>query len=437
MAAARKDRAQPGPIRLGEDVPLAGFSPSSADGLGSADGFGDPIKAVSDLIAVAISGCGADAYVLHAYFEEALASFDPVTVAQVHGAILDRPEPVIRHLAAYWCLDPRPAVRSRAIDALNAWSAAGMLTEDDGARLGLLRGWLPADDAARLPARKKYKAIRTRLFAIERVFASLPDGAGAQTIMIPGRRGRDPVLLCILIKEGPGVADAYEVAFETPAEQVEALRWTHDQLELYPVSLETVLDLMARALADGLENGQSPSHGLLDVLVALGLDAFAPQPATAADRLAHIDRENALEALSKQKIGRLINASALWPTLYVMVMSWAEDIREIPEAGRAGPGGPVPRSVVGRFVDGRRERWARLAAQSAAVLKDAAASEDFCGPWDWLEMAAVGRALLENRPLRKIPIMQKIIDETLGEGDEAPLADDLTALLETISARMG
>ncbi len=395
----------------------------------------DPLKAIFGLVETMIAQANGDAYVLNAVLSEGFAPLGPSAASAIQSMILGRTGPVIRHLAAYWCLDEEPGLRAEAAKAFRRWEGEGLLTGADAARLAFLRQWVPCEDAAMLAdpsaAGGALQTEGAATLVVEQAFASLPDGAGAQTMVVAGRRDDQPVSLCILIKEAEGIADAYEVVFDGASEQTEALQWTDDQLELFPVPMDTVLDLMGRALNDGLSANTLPAPGLLDVLLALGLTDFVPRPASAAERLAHLDAKGALAGLSKQKIGRLITSSESWPQMYQMVCHWGEAPEEIKPEGASQSAG-LCEANVWRYLEERRERWARLAAQGACVLKGALEGAEIGGPRAWQEMAAVSQALLDGRPLKKIPIMEWVVDGTLEMAEVA--ADqpaDLTAFFGT------
>jgi len=357
---------------------------------------------------------------LHAGLVDLLAAFPAPMRAVAVAAICERPEGNVARLGAYWLLDRAAEVRAAAAGVALARARDGRLEDTERARLMAVRKWLPADEARGLVDQALREAMRRGADAaarppawrLHRLVASLPDGTGAQHVAVAAQAGGRRATALALVKPGHGVKDAFVMPANSAAEQRRLVGEVAAQTGAVEVDAAFARGLLARALGDGEAAGVLPAPGLVDVAEILGGDDLAPAPPDTERLLADLDPDGTLAALSPQKRGRLVNASADWPERYPMIESWFEDsgaVREILDA----PGPPQRRrAALKRHLDDRRAWWAAIIARAAATVKAG-------GPeaGDWTTFWATARALEEGREIDQTPIMRAVVDRTLDAAD--------------------
>jgi len=170
---------------------------------------------------------------------------------------------------------------------------------------------------------------------------------------------------------------------------------------------------LAMALADGLAAGQPPAAGLIEVAELCGLDKLRPEAVTTEALIAALPVTDRIRGLSAQARGKLINASEGWWDRHEIVQSWFEESDHAHEVleGRHSP--RALDSALWRWLETRRDFWARLVARAADVLT--AADHP-----DANSFTATAVALLEGRDLKRIPVMADVHDQTI----EAWVFDD-------------
>ena len=250
------------------------------------------------------------------------------------------------------------------------------------------------------------------------MLATVPDGAGAQSFVIAAQRDGRRGVAMLLLKQDFGVKDAYVIPCSSATEQRRMLARIAEEVDVLAVTPEALEPALAAALAEGHALGEPPAHGLVDVAEICGIRDLRPVRMQVKDWIAHLDPEGEFSRLSPQKLGRLINASADWPGDYALMESWFEDsaaVREVlinaitPRSREAG---------LWRHLETRREWWARLIAKTAAMLKAGTKAGTDETEDGWKSFAATAQALVEGRPLRKVPIMTSIVVESLDSADD-------------------
>jgi hypothetical protein len=154
-----------------------------------------------------------------------------------------------------------------------------------------------------------------------------------------------------------------------------------------------------------------------------GADALVPKPADAEAILAAIGATEKLGRLSPAQLTALIDASADWVEHFDQSDAWFEDTGPLRAAIGRARSDKGRETAVWKQLETRRDWWARQFAVCAATLKAETKPE----PQRWLSFAAVAQALLDQRPLKRTPIMVEIMEMTLEafharEGDSAPFS---------------
>jgi hypothetical protein len=361
-----------------------------------------------------IAQSGGDAIGLHA----ALTETFPAMPAEMREAVIawsiERPEPIHVKLACFWLLDLNAGIRLAAARALADRASQEGLAAEFAAKLVILRSWMP-DDAARAMVDQAMKIAMRSGFAtgqavkpwtIRNVVATLPDGGGAQSIMIALQSGGSRKMAMLLLKQGHGVKDAYSMPCASATEQRALIERVVGEIGGVTVPLPWLERALSMALADGLAANLSPAPGLLDIAENCGFTALRPEPVTTEALIAGLPGATRIAGLSAQARGKLINASEDWWDHHEIVRSWFEDSDHAHEALE---GKRSPRSVdsaLWKWLETRREFWARLIARGAEVL--AAADHP-----DRDSFIATAMALREGRDLKKIPVMADVHDQTI------------------------
>ena len=358
---------------------------------------------------------GDDAFAMHTALAETFPAMPSGMREHVVAFAVTRPDPLHARLGAYWLLDPEPALRQAAA----AGFARRQLTAETIATLTQLRSWMP-EDAARAALDQALRTARrqgdghaapepksgTGAWAVESILATLPDGGGAQSFGIALKSGRKRSAAMVLLKQGQGVKDAYVLPCRSAAEQKQLMAQLAEETGALPVPQAA----LSEALAVALGERRPPAPGLIDVAALCGLTTLRPAP-TATEDL--IDRAP-LDALTAQKRGRLVGESRDWWNRHAILQSWfedsdaAQDLLSQPKSPRA------LESALWKWLETRRDWWARLIARGAATLSAA-------GHPDADSFTATAAALLDGRELKKIPVMEDIHEQTI----EASLFDDL------------
>ncbi|PQO22037.1 hypothetical protein C2I36_15085, partial [Rhodobacteraceae bacterium WD3A24] len=253
------------------------------------------------------------------------------------------------------------------------------------------------------------------------MLATLPDGTGAQSIMIAAHRGSTRKVALLMLKPGFGVKDAFCVPAGSAAEQNELLEQMAGEVGALEVTPAFVAQAVEIALGDGVEQGLPPAPGLLEVAEVCSLDILTPQENDTEALMARADPEGHIKGLSKQAAGRLVNRSDDWAEHHPITDSWFEDDDEVDAALHEARSKRAQETAVWSVLETRRDKWARIIARSALTLQ--AASHP-----DADSFTATAQALLAGRALRKTPIMRDIVELTLdawhSRDAEAPAEDE-------------
>jgi hypothetical protein len=393
----------------------------SADDMEAADRVAAPQdRAAADamldgLFRELILRSGGDALGLHAALTETFPAMPTGMREAVIAWSVERPDPIHVKLACFWLLDPAEPIRLAAARALADRAAGDGISAELASRLVMLRSWMP-DDAARAAVDQAVKiAMRSGLAAgasvkpwtIHSIMATLPDGGGAQSVMVALQSGGDRKMAMLLLKQGYGVKDAYSMPCASATEQRALIQRIVGETGAVKVPLSWLEHALPMALADGHAAGLPPAPGLLEVVDLCGLAGLRPEPVSTEALISALPSAERISGLSVQARGKLINASEDWWDNHEIIQSWFE---ESDHAHEVLDGTRSPRAIdaaLWKWLETRRDFWARLTARGAAVL--AAASHP-----DADSFTATAMALRDGRDLKKIPVMADVHDQTIG-----------------------
>lgn len=424
-ALKAQDAAQPfAPalrLRLAQIYARAGLAPPhfamlTAEVMAEARPESEEMPDLGALIDPILKEIGDDPLQVHGALVELLAGLPSELAAMLISLTIARPGTVEARLGLYWLLDPEPERRLAAATVLLFRAEAGTMPPNLGALLPTLRKWLP-DDAARAALdgvirqqiRSGAKLAATDNTTIHRAAASLPDGAGAQSLIAAVQIGNRRAVAMGMLKQGYGVKDAFLIPCASATEQKSMLARIPDEIETFDVSPDVLAEMLSRSLGEGLSLDLMPAPGMLDLAELLGADALAPVAEDTAAILKSINAPEALADLPATRRTALIKASADWIGRFDQADSWFEDTGDLRAAiGRARTDSGRE-TAVWKHLAARRDWWAQHFAVSATVLKSASGVD----PALWLSFAAVAQALVDGRSLKRIPIMIDIMTMTL------------------------
>jgi yecA family protein len=243
--------------------------------------------------------------------------------------------------------------------------------------------------------------------------ASLPDGGGAQSIGIALQSGSQRKVAMLLLKQGQGVKDAYTITCRTARDQKLIVERMTEEVGALTVTPDYVRRAVSIALADGLAQGLPPVPGLIEVVHLCGFAGLRPEPKSTLDLIADLASTRALQALPPRQHGDLITASEEWWDRHETIESWFEDSDAAHSVLDKARSAKSAETALWKWLETRRDWWARILARSADVL-ETAHHTDAAG------FAACAMALLDGRDLKKIPVMLDVHEQTI----EAWVRDD-------------
>jgi len=333
-------------------------------------------------------------------------------------------DPRMIAVGRYFLLDPVAEMRDAAL------AGFGLLAEGanvDAALLSdliLIRNWVPDGEA--LDALIKTALRREpsggsvpQPWQLHRVMTSLPDGTGSQSILGVCSRGSTRAVAAAMIKEGHGIKDAYVIPCSSRGDQKTIVEQIEQAMTMHDVSPSYVAPAVGLALGDVLARGAVTTPGFLDVAPMFGIGDLTPQTGGHEALLAAVDPEGELEALSDNRRSRLIGKSRDWFSEHDISSSWfVSDATLMAALEEASTTASAKKIVVG-YLDKRRDHWANFFARSALILR-----HDRRAPPDaWMSFAVVAQALVAGREIKRIPVFEDILEQTLKVAAERAMED--------------
>ncbi len=362
---------------------------------------------------------------VHAALNELFAAMPMDLRADIVAAIAARSDEMASRLARYWLLDRAPNIRLAAAKGLLNQARTGRVAAEVAASLAMVRRWLPEepsratlDEAIKAVLRQGGAARPPNPWTVHRVLTSLPDGAGAQSIVAAVQRGKRRGVAMVLLKQGYGVKDAFIVDSATAAQQKQLLARITAEMDAFEVTPDFAAQALARALGDGAAHNAPIAPGAIDAAEVWG-EGLVPVDSDAAAILSAIGADAALAEASGKAREALVLESAHWTKAYALLDTWFEDTaqaRDICARSRSERG---REAGLWTYLETRRAWWARQIAIGAATLKERRGGD----PRLWLSLAATAQALIEGRALKKTPILTQIVQMTM-EADWARTQHD-------------
>jgi hypothetical protein len=443
--------------RAGLETPAALVVPVPRARPGAATGVPGRGKQASDdaameldaIIGRMVGEAGAEPLQLHSLLADMLAALSPPVRGFAVHRLASRGTATFDKLACYWLLDASAETRRSAAQALTDRARQGSLPPALVADLQRLIPWLPdirerdvlagigaradeivmpADEAgaggenapprdtgAKPGGKSSYKVSRkgkhdtraTATWRVEAVMISMPDGAGCQNLALSAQRGRERAIALCLLKRGHGVKDAFIIPCKSKAEQRRIIDEMDFAVPLLPVTPGFALQSLGRALADGIAAGALPSPGLLDVADLTG----TPVPMIVDTRalLAALGPATQQLLTSKAKIANLAGqqSETIWDD--ALFDSWFEQTEGLDNRLAGAATLKAATGVVWEALAERRLWWAEQLAISATVADASPALTPFASAC----MAAAAHSLLGSVSMRKLAVMEAVVQATL------------------------
>lgn len=358
---------------------------------------------------------GGFAYDLFNAIDTMLAAVPEEIQASLANHIATMDGPFFERCALFMLLSGSELVQEATIAGLFERLDGAALNAETMTLLPMIRGWFANGPIQAGLDELIKKARRTATPGqssstgpqIQEIIASITDGVGAQSIAVMLKQGSKTVLAMILIKAEYGIKDGFLI----PSESSEDAQYVVGQLRTETgaddISGDTLRALLEGALADGLENGCLPTPGFLDVIEACNLFDLRPQELGLQALLDLADPERKIQDASAQALGRWINDDAALGRMEPLTDSWFEDTEDTREIVATGHTARSIETKLWKFLETRRDVWARRFLQTAVMLRDGDRLRE-CKT-----LTASAHGLMNGRVLKRIPLMEDIMYTTI------------------------
>jgi len=169
---------------------------------------------------------------------------------------------------------------------------------------------------------------------------------------------------------------------------------------------------VADRLALGIEKGEAPPFGLLQVAEVIGGADWQPARMAFGETLAGLIAEVPKAMCEPAALALVLRNSNKLAGLEAVAQCWFEDDPQMRQAvdrasgrDRAKLATYLLQSVIAR----RRDRWAEIVLRTALWMREAPESADLC----WRELAIVAKALADGRDMTEIGLMRDIASRTI------------------------
>jgi hypothetical protein len=346
--------------------------------------------------------------------EEMLAGFVNHLVT-LDGAIFER-------CALYFILSGGTVVQEATLAGLSHRLEATGLQGDTMVFLPIIRGWLGAGSAQKgvdgLIKHARRRGCGGKIAfqgesKIREIVATITDGAGAQNIAILVEQGKQFFVAMLLTKDGYGIKDAFVIPCKSQEEAESTIMQPRLEGQGADISATTLEILLEAAIADGIRNNCPPAPGILDVMDTCDLFNLRPQALSLQGLLEFIDPERKIQDGTSQALGRWTNNDMALDFLEPLTDSWFEDNQETRKVIATAKTRRSAEIGIWKYLETRRDLWAKRFLQTAAMLKDADR------PREWQTLTASAYGLMNNRPLKRIPLMEDIVELTIDAAYDA------------------
>ena len=388
---------------------------SNADNFNPAD-TADLFGFVADLV----KQTGGDPFALHSVLGESSEGMPDEYRGVLAMTFLFSGEPAAVEASVGWLLDPVAAVRQALASGLGDAARKDKITPTMLRRMIAMRNWMPQDNRAALDAsiatarRKGVQPAQWDDVEVRQLVCTGVDGSGAIGILAHCRNKRKNVLGSIVLKLGIGVRDAWAQE-GVKTKEIEQAFFEASLMDQFALPIEFIRVAAGHFLALGHQTGSMPPFGLLRFLEAVGLSSVQPEPMSATSLLEMV-RDG--QAIAADRFETLLAGGSDLADEYAFLDSWFEVCDEVEAALTGSRGSRKKREalILERVLEPRREWWAQSAAWTAYILNLAGNDEG------WQEFYAAALAILQERPLREIPLLNLVAEQTVLASESRQIA---------------
>jgi hypothetical protein len=376
----------------------------------------DPAE-LDDLFADMVQAFGENEFDLY----EGMAEFSlpmPPEFREVMTAVLvSSPLEALRNTATLSLLDPSPEVRRSTCQALAGIASPSTLSPVSFRRMIAVRNWLPEgerhhlDSAIRRARRNGVECAPWPSNAKADIYASAVDGAGAQSVVAITKNGRKHRILNLLVKQDIGVADTWCLRDQSKTDVASFMTNIRSSIFVLSVVPDLVETIVRHNLAVGAANESTPPVEMIDFVESLGLANTQPRLMTVEDLLALMEPDVKPALLEPEAVEDSLRVSGNWPYILPFGESWFEDdpdVRALLNKNRRRKRSAQINLIIDEILESRRTKWAERFSWMALWAKHESQRR---GPWH--EFLLLAREIQRGRPLRSIPIMRVIGQQTL------------------------
>ena len=370
----------------------------------------DPSAACADIA----EKCNHDPFLVQESFFASGGFSAAALTADFFQVLLSAPQPAIKEGAALEVLDPAPGTRKAAAEALGRTS--GAITPSTLRRLIAIRRWLA--EAERPPIDRVIRAARlagvecaqwTPAAAKVELYASAPDGAGAQTaIAIAGNKNAHR-LFALLFKLDTGVSSVLTSDPQSLAEIKQMLQEHAHGIYLVQVSQTYLDEMVGYYLRRNLEHATPPPAQLLAVAEVLQASHWQPAQPGWREMLPELMAEVRGDLLTPNSVRSILKTSEKWAMRNRWADSWVEEGQELEELldNLSGRSKTVIRdTVINQVIEKRRDIWTERFTLTARLMKEAPGRTGL--PWE--HFAILAQKMTEDVPLRELPVMRRVAE---------------------------
>ena len=390
-------------------------------GNANADNFNSPdIADLFGLVTDLVKQTDGDPFALHSVLGESSEGMPDEYCGVLATTFLFSTEPAAVEASIGWLLDPAPSVRQSLANALEDAARKGKVTPTMLRRMIAMRNWLPQDGRAVLDAsiatarRKGVQPAQWDEVEVRQLACTGVDGSGAIGILAHCRNKRKNILGSLVLKLGIGVRDAWAQE-GVKIKEIEQAFFEASLMDQVAVSTEFIRIAAGHFLALGHRAGSLPPFGLLRFLEAVGASSIQPELVSTTSLLEKIPDGHAITGNLVEKL--LARGSDLVDD-YAFLDSWFEAGDEVDAVliGSRTTRKKREALILERVMEPRREWWAQSTAWTAYILNQAGIDER------WQEFYAAALAIAQGRPLREIPLLKLVAEQTVMASESRQIA---------------
>lgn len=355
-----------------------------------------------------------DPFAIHAQFANGMETMHADKTSTLVLASFDTQEQAVRESAIGFVLSRRPDTREQAIALVEEIAGTADASYFTGTMLRRLETMLPwLDDGPRERLAAAIAKIRADgleatpqpVVKPSQFLCSGVDGVGAMTFIAIAQTEDGAALGSVLVKKGFGVREAWSIHEGSVSRLKRIVREMTSDIDMTPVSAETLGLLLADQLAINASLGTPPPFGFIEFLEIAGQASIPAMPLPFEQALGSLLSEIEPKYLAPDSVSRLI-ADAKWPLSHPVVASWHQpDVGKLVGTGKQNRARMRKVLLGGPLEKGRRE-WAWRSLVMALVLRQKKGT-------DWKSFAILAREIAGGRSLEQIGLMEAVAEMSI------------------------